>query len=908
VLVGRETELQAVRDVLAEISGPVGIVLDGEAGIGKTALWHAGLAEAEQLELRVLSARPAESETGLSHAALGDLLGPVVDLAVEGMPAPQRHALDVALLRAEPGAGPADPRAVGAATLAVLKAASGGSPLVLAVDDVQWLDPASGGALAFALRRMSDERVVLLATRRAGPGTEQLDLGLRDERITRIAVGPLGPEALHRILRSRLGEGLSWPALVRLAEMSGGNPYYALELARAALRQAHGEPDTAELPLPESINAVLQDRLRALPPESAAALGAVAAMGHPTLAAATEVVEPGALDAAFTAEVIHEEAAGIHFDHPLLAETAYRMLPPTRRRTIHERLAAIATDAEERARHLAAAATGADALVATDIEAGALAAAARGAPATAAELLEASARVEPEPRLAARRRIDAVGHHAAAGDGRRAGARARALVEELPRGPLRSRALTALADQEGPVEETLELARQAVEEAGDDRDAAVGALLAEAVGLSLADRYDDAVERLIRANDLCDPDSDRTLRIKAMSSYARLAYLRGEVGALELVREAAALEGDDLIPNAYWGPGMGLARALLNEDRLDAARPLLERRHERAIEVGDDDSRAGITLHLAELEIKAGRFDAAVHYAEEGLAVEEASYPETGQGALRYVRADVAAHMGEVDQARQWGEQALAQCEALGEVSFAAVCRATLGFLELSLGDHAAAIEWLWPVAERFRTSPAIEPGLPHIARVPDAIEALIAVDRLDEAEDLLLVWQDTGERLARPRVRATAARCRALVAARADLDSALRHAEAALELNGDLPLPLERARALIVLGSIQRRLKLKAAARASLDDALGILEAIGAPLWAERARAELARVGGRKRADGLTPTEERVADLVAEGRSNKEVAAELFVSVRTVEANLTRVYAKLGIRSRTELASRRGR
>jgi DNA-binding CsgD family transcriptional regulator len=908
-LVGREAELRGLRELLTGSSPAAGILLEGEAGIGKTALWLAGIAEAEERGLRVLTARPVASETGLSHAALGDLLASVVDEVGQGIPAPQRHALDVALLRAAPGSGPVDPRAVGAATLAVLRTSAGDAALVLAIDDVQWLDPASAGALAFALRRLGDEPVVLLATRRAAPGAEPFDLGLADERITRIGVGPLGPDALHRILQTRLGGGVSWPALARLAEISGGNPYYVLELARAALRHAGSEPVTPDLPLPEGIYAVLQDRLRALPGATTDALGTVAAMGHPTIAAATAVVDPGALDAAFVAEVVHEEAETIRFDHPLLAEAAYRQLPPSRRRAVHGRLAEVATDAEERARHLAAASTASDALVAADIAAGAEAAAARGAPATAAELLEASARAEPDPDRAARRRIDAVRHHVAAGDGRRAIALSHALVEELPPGPLRSRALVACTEQEGRLDEMLEFARQAVEEAGEDTEALIEALLAESLGLALGARYDVALARLMRANEECGPCTDRTLRIKVVGARARLSHLRGEVGAMELLREAAELEGDDLIPSAYWGPGMLLGRALMFSDQLEAARPLLEERHRRAAEAGDDESRSGLCLHLAQLEIREGRFDAALRYAEEGLAIQEASYGDVAQGSLVYVRALVAAHVGDVERARELGERGLAQCEAQGEVAFATMNRNTLGFLELSLGDNAAAVERLSPAAELFLSSQAVDPGLPHVIDMPDAVEALIGVGRLEDAEEVLVAWEEAGERLDRLRVRATAARCRALLAAAgADLDSALGHAEAALELHRNLPVPLERARTLIVLGQVQRRLKQRAAARASLEEALAILNGIGARLWAERARSELARISGRAPVGGLTPTESRVADLVADGLSNKQVAAELFVSVRTVEANLTRVYAKLGIHSRTELASRRGR
>ncbi|HMJ94545.1 MAG TPA: AAA family ATPase, partial [Thermoleophilaceae bacterium] len=544
VLVGRDAELHALRKGLSARPAPIGILLEGEAGIGKTALWLAGIAEAGERDFQVLTARPVEAETGLSYAGLGDLLVPLVDEVGGEIPLPQRHALDVALLRAAPEAGPLDPRAVGAATLTVLRAAADRAPLVLAIDDIQWLDPASTRALAFALRRLGEEQVVLLATRRASPGAEPLDVGVADDRISRISVEPLAPDALQRLLQRRLGEGVSWPALARLADMSGGNPYYALELARAALRNAGEGAVTPELTLPEGVYAVLQERLRALPAETTDALATVAAMGQPTVAAASAVVDPGALDVAFTADVVREDGETIRFDHPLLAEAAYRMLPPSRRRSVHERLAEVATDAEERARHLAAGPQVPDTDVAADIRAGAAAAAARGAPAGAAALLEASAQVEPDPELAARARIDAVRQLVAAGDGRRATALAHAVMSELPRGSLRARALVACADQEGPVDEMLAFARQAVEEAGDDEEVLVEALLAEGVLLSLGDRYDDAHERLKRAHGLCGPGTERILRIKTLGAYAKLEHLRGQDGAMELLREAAELEGD----------------------------------------------------------------------------------------------------------------------------------------------------------------------------------------------------------------------------------------------------------------------------------------------------------------------------------------------------------------------------
>jgi len=342
-------------------------------------------------------------------------------------------------------------------------------------------------------------------------------------------------------------------------------------------------------------------------------------------------------------------------------------------------------------------------------------------------------------------------------------------------------------------------------------------------------------------------------------------------------------------------------------DELEEARPLLEERYRRAVEVGDDAAIASISIFLAELELRAADVDGALRLADEGLAYQEGSWGEGAQGASAYGRALVAAYQGEVALARELAERGLTQCQAQADRIFEAANRTALGFLEFSLGDNAAALERFQPVVERFLRGDAGDPGLRQNIAAPDAIEALVALGRTGEAEELLAEWERAGEPFDRPRIRATAARSRALItAAQGNLEASLEHAEAALEHHADLPVPFERARTLIVLGTLHRRAKHKAAARAALEEALAILEEMGVPLWAERARAELGRIGGRAAADGLTPTEERVAELVAEGRSNKEVAGALFVSVRTVEANLTRVYAKLGIRSRGELAATR--
>jgi DNA-binding CsgD family transcriptional regulator len=228
-----------------------------------------------------------------------------------------------------------------------------------------------------------------------------------------------------------------------------------------------------------------------------------------------------------------------------------------------------------------------------------------------------------------------------------------------------------------------------------------------------------------------------------------------------------------------------------------------------------------------------------------------------------------------------------------------------VGLLELSVGDAEAAHGRLGSLVERVDAGGVREPGSARF--VFDDVEALIGLGRLEEAEVLLDRWEDRACQLNRASALAAARRCRGLLsAARGDLDDAAGSLERALAEHERAPLPFERGRTLLVVGAVRRRANQRRAAREVLGEALRVFEGLGAPLWAAKAKAELARIGGRTTAGTeLTATEERVAELVAQGLTNKAVAGELFVTDRTVEGHLSRIYAKLGVRSRAELARR---
>ena len=395
-VVGREDELALIR-AFATRAGFAALVLEGEAGIGKTTLWREATAAAAEADARVLVARPAQAEAGLAFSALGDLLASVIDEAVDGLPLPQAAALEVALLRRSATDGAVDARTVSAAVLGMLRALARTGSLVVAVDDVQWLDSASAAGLAYAFRRLGDERVRLVAALRLEPGQPDPPLigALPPERCARIRVGPLSSGALHRLIRMHLGRALPRPVLLRVHELAGGNPFYALELARTLPVDAQ-----ADHRLPPSLEQLTRERLGRLPARLRPLLEAAALVADAEVEL-LESLSPAPdgvgelLDEAVAAGVIEVEGGRVRFTHPLLAEAATALSGPNRRRQLQARLASMTDDPEQRARHLALGTARPEMEIADAIEQGARAAEARGAQTIAGQLYRSAATLTP---------------------------------------------------------------------------------------------------------------------------------------------------------------------------------------------------------------------------------------------------------------------------------------------------------------------------------------------------------------------------------------------------------------------------------------------------------------------------------------------------------------------------------
>lgn len=897
-VIGREQELARLVGFVADADKRA-LVLIGEAGAGKTTLWQAAVESAAQQGVRVLCARGAEAERRLPFATLADLLDDVHATARGLLAEPQRHALDVALVRADPDGTPPEPRAIALGVLNTLRTVSAEGPVLVAIDDVQWADEESVRALAFMGRRLAHEPVRLLLARRPGPPSPLESTLERGDAATLAVVG-LSTGAISRLLVERLGLFLTRRMLRQVVDATLGNPLFALELGRRFVE--HGPPAIGEeLRLPDSLEGLLGARVANAPAAARQALLCVALGGTLPRAELEQVVGADATDAAVDGGLLVVDGDRARPSHPLLAAALLARASETDRRRLHRVLAESAADPVRRARHLASAASRPDARLAEQVAAGAGAAAARGATPQAVELAEHALRLMPCGAPGREAMVLGLAEYLLrANESRRLSDLLTGEMALLPPGATRARGHLLLASVVGDQAEYDHHLERAIAEATAAPELRALARAAQSLDATVSwiERLDEAETRALEARRLA-PSGPGSVRARRALAWVRI--LRGQpIDDLRKAAGASADELSDVIDSVERVEG--IRRAFRGE--VEQARELFCELRRAGVELGSEHAHAALTQQLAELELRAGRCTTAAALIDE-LDPPEA---ETRTGTRAHVprlHAILAAVRGRADEARAWADatadMAVGQRWDLLEVDRAR------GIAALAAGDPAGAVAPLLRVWEHTERQGVLDPGAFPVA--PDLVEALAEAGDLARAEAVTERLAALAAGQGHPWGTASAERCQALVAltsGRGDGDAERRRLDEAARAYGQLGLGFDRARTLLSLGRYARRARKWAAAREALGQAAAAFDELGSDGWAAIARAEQERVGGRRprAAAELTPTEVRVADLAAGGLSNKEIARTLVVSVHTVEAHLSRVYAKLGVGSRARLAA----
>ena len=904
------SNLRAVADFFDSASlGAKGLIVEGDPGIGKTTLWVKAIEQAHSRGFQVLSARAAAAESVMAYAALADLLDSVDTAIWANLPQPQRNALDQVLLRADADGVATNRRAVAAAFLSVLKRLADTSPVLVAVDDLHWLDPSSKQALAFAARRLP-VRTGIIGTVRTDPhgiAANWLEL-TQPDGINRFSVSPLTLAGLHTIVAERLGRALPRPTMARIHEVSGGNPFYALELARTM----HTAALSAEPTLPGSLADLVRSRIDGLGSDIHEILLAATCLANPRvnlIALATDSDAEHILARAEVAEaqgIIWIDRQTLRFTHPLLAAGIYSNTAPARRRAMHRRLAAIVEEPELQARHLALAATTGDPLTLQSLDRASEIARVRGAPAAAAELLDLAVGLGGDT---PQRRTLSANHHLDAGDAGRARVMLDAIIAELAPGVGRAKALNLLAVvrlSDDSFSEAAAILEQALPEAGEDRLLSSQTLVMLAFALLNSGDLAVAVRRATEAAEQAEGLDQPHLLSQALSMRTLLSFMHGAGLDGPALNRAVSLEDHEANTPVPFRPSMHHAMLLTWTGQLEHAQEQMTVVWRRCVEHGGENELMYIAMHRFLLQLWRADFTEAALVAEDARERAAQLAGDVAVSVALTISGALAVFTGQVDDARRDIAEAFEAVLRGGSYRLAGWLLTTLGFLEVTLGNHQAALDTFEPLLARLAAAPN---GTEIIVAsfVPDAVEAMIAMDRADDAAKLIDLLERNGRRLDRPWMLATGARCRAMwFAAGGELDAARLTAEQAMAEHARLPMPFERARTQLFLGQIERRQRFRQAASTTLNEALTTFEELGTPMWADRARAELSRcgVGSRQEAE-LTASEQRVAELAALGMNTRELAAALFISPKTVEAHLTRIYRKLGVRSRTQLGLR---
>lgn len=900
-VVGRESELALLGGFLDGVASGRSLVLSGGPGIGKTTLWEAAILDAATRGRRVLSASASSAEAQLSFAALIDLCDDVDARALAALPPPQRSALEVALLRAKPDTAPPEPHAIALGFLNLLRALAREGPLVVAVDDIQWLDSPSAEALAFVARRLEREPIGFLLARR-GEDPSVLERALGRGRLEQLEVGPLSVGATQRVLAGRLGLSLPRQLLRRVVEVTLGNPLFVLELGRALL--AGGLPHAGEdIPIPGGIEEMLGTRVASLEPAVRRLLVAVALSADLHTGQLASLEGAAALDSALERGLLRLAGDRVSASHPLLAAAAKNASTPRERRELHLALAGAVSDAEVRAKHLALAAVDADDELAAALALAAAGAAARGAREQAVELAEHALRLTPADSAArADRVLSVAGYLEAAGEMSRMTDMLEPELASLPAGPPRARAWLMLSDGVGPktMEDVARYEDHALAECGDDpglRATVLAKKAGNAAGATVT-RLRDAegwVAEALECARGAQPDAERL----ALFGAAWVRAMTGQPLA-ELCEAYSAVSGAPSYVAA--SPERVAAQRLVWRGEVSAARSALSTLLSLADERGEHESYALARLHMCELHLRAGEWHAASVLLDEWA--QSADLVVMFRPKYERCRALLTAGVGNSAQAREWAAQAIALAAEIG-------CRwdgleglRALALAELLDHQPAEAAASLREVWLHTQTEGVSEPGVFPVA--PELVEVLAELGELEEARTVTATLREQAQAQAHPWALASAERCDALVGSCDDHQAAARLGDAA-DAYAAMGLRFDAARTLLALGRAQRRAKQWGSARRALERAASLFDEIGSPGWSEQASSELARVGARRpRPTGeLTDAERRTAELAAGGMSNKEIARELFVTVHTVEVHLSRAYAKLGIRSRGQLAGR---
>ncbi|MCW2631129.1 MAG: ATPase,transcriptional regulator, luxR family, partial [Pseudonocardia sp.] len=753
--------------------------------------------------------------------------------------------------------------------------------------------------------RVADGVSLPLAVERAVPG----------ERFRRVVVGPLSLAALQLLFKQRLQRSFPRRLLVRIADAAGGNPFFALEIARSLPTDA--SPSLVRLPVPDRLLDLVEGRILALPGRSRLVLLAAAALRSPTqelvrtAGGGSAAESRRAFEHAESQGFLVVEGSQLRFGHPLFAAAVYASASAAERRRIHRKLAALVPEIEEQVRHLAFGADGADPDLARSLDAAAELARSRGAPESAAELSELARTLTPAEHVVdiQRRTIRVAEYRFHAGDIRPARELLEVTLRQGLAGRTRADALRLLGEiryHEDSFPEAMSLLAEALDHVGDDPQVESAIQLRLALTFRAMGEFVRAEPHTRRALELAEAVGERGLLAEALAVAARLDFLLGH--GLDEARLERALELEDphRLVAMQLRPSKIAGDLLVYAGQLERAVQILERERQRVLERGEDSDLAFVQSHLVWAECWRGRLATASSYAEESLERALLVGGSSAQCLATVFAAVAAAHRGDASTARQWAEKGLALAAATGWDTPVVWAKWALGLLAVSMQDAPAVDAALGSLTAIVEQNGLTEPI--RAMFLADEIEALIILGELDRAARLVDMLHEAGVRLKRSWVLVQAGRCRALLrAARGDVDRAAQAAYQALADGGDLELRLELGRTLLVAGQIERRRRRKHEARGLLEHAWEIFEDAGARMWAGRARAELDRATARPAGDALTTSEQRVAKLAAAGFTNREVAAQLFISHKTVEANLARAYRKLGIHSRAQLGARLG-